>query len=205
MIDHLIRSKIKEGGAELDDRTELGKHICKRMPLHNQARLESLYKTWVVYWRLPQANGAQQQETQRQFKLRIRRRKNRLKTGVDGTVPPPQASASATVAPHDSPEEETTGESRSEVWRHRLADAGSAMAAAAGVGIVVLKGSLWQPLVSKTPFNGNALDVRAGRICGECSCDCFVGGVGYGFLDWETCRYAELFSFAQATAETGGR
>ncbi|CAN0146912.1 unnamed protein product, partial [Laminaria digitata] len=51
VIDHLIRAKIRDGGGELDDRTELGKHICKRLPLHNQARLESLYNSWVVYWR----------------------------------------------------------------------------------------------------------------------------------------------------------
>ncbi|CAN0449560.1 unnamed protein product, partial [Hapterophycus canaliculatus] len=51
VIDHLVRAKIKDGGGELDDRTELGKHICKRMPLHNQARLQALYDSWVVYWR----------------------------------------------------------------------------------------------------------------------------------------------------------
>lgn len=70
VIDHLIRSKIKRGGAELGDGTELGKHICKRMPLHNQARLEALYNSWVVYWRAPQQQHAQQQEQQRRLKLR---------------------------------------------------------------------------------------------------------------------------------------
>lgn len=86
VIDHLIRAKIKDGGSELDDRTELGKHICKRMPLHNQARLQSLYDAWVVYWRAPSQQQAQQQEQQRRLKLRIRRRRGQIKTRVDGTA-----------------------------------------------------------------------------------------------------------------------
>ena len=86
VIDHLIRAKIKDGGSELDDRTELGKHICKRMPLHNQARLQSLYDAWVVYWRAPSQQQAQQQEQQRRLKLRIRRRRGQIKTRVDSTA-----------------------------------------------------------------------------------------------------------------------
>ena len=79
VIDHLIRAKIRDGGGELDDRTELGKHICKRLPLHNQARLESLYNSWVVYWRAPRRRQQQQQKQEqrkrRRLKLGIRRRR----------------------------------------------------------------------------------------------------------------------------------
>ena len=36
IIDYLVRSKIKDGGAELDEDTALGKHIVSRFPLHMQ-------------------------------------------------------------------------------------------------------------------------------------------------------------------------
>ncbi|CAM9132961.1 unnamed protein product, partial [Phaeothamnion confervicola] len=50
IIDHIVRTKIKDGGAELDERTTLGRSIVKRMPLHNATRLAELYGLWVVYW-----------------------------------------------------------------------------------------------------------------------------------------------------------
>lgn len=150
MIDHLIRSKIKEGGSELDDRSELGKHICKRMPLHNQARLEALYNSWVVYWRVPQQQQAQQQENQRKLKLRIRRRKNRVMRRVDITsAPPPGPNAVGGGVDKVVEEEEEEGvyETRGERMRERAVEVGESLAAAARLGVVVLKGSLWQPLV----------------------------------------------------------
>jgi len=36
IIDYVVRSKIKDGGAELDEDTALGKHIVSRFPLHMQ-------------------------------------------------------------------------------------------------------------------------------------------------------------------------
>ena len=38
IIDFIVRSKIRDGGAELDENTELGVHIVKRFPLHMHAR-----------------------------------------------------------------------------------------------------------------------------------------------------------------------
>ncbi|CAM9126612.1 unnamed protein product [Chrysoparadoxa australica] len=52
VIDHVIRSKIKDGGAELDETNQvLGARISLRMPLHNQVKLTELYNMWVTYWR----------------------------------------------------------------------------------------------------------------------------------------------------------
>lgn len=50
IIDFIIRSRIRDSGAELSERAGLGKHIEMSMPLHMHARLEGLYTTWVTYW-----------------------------------------------------------------------------------------------------------------------------------------------------------
>ena len=51
IIDFLIRSKIKDGGAELDEHTELGAHIVSRFPLHMQATVNQLRYSWVRFWK----------------------------------------------------------------------------------------------------------------------------------------------------------
>ena len=52
MIDFIIRSRIRDSGAELGERTGLGKAIEHRVPLHMHARLEGLYGTWVNFWKI---------------------------------------------------------------------------------------------------------------------------------------------------------
>ena len=51
IIDFIIRSRIRDSGAELGPRTDLGKAIASRVPLHMHARLEPLYESWVLFWR----------------------------------------------------------------------------------------------------------------------------------------------------------
>jgi hypothetical protein len=51
VIDFIIRSKIKDGGAELDENTELGAHIVQRFPLHMHARLLDIRHHWVTFWK----------------------------------------------------------------------------------------------------------------------------------------------------------
>jgi hypothetical protein len=51
VIDFILRSKIKDGGAELDENTSLGQAIVQRFPLHMLTRLEDLKNSWVFFWR----------------------------------------------------------------------------------------------------------------------------------------------------------
>ena len=51
IIDFIIRSRIRDSGAELGPRTDLGKAVASRVPLHMHARLEPLYETWVLFWK----------------------------------------------------------------------------------------------------------------------------------------------------------
>eukprot|EP01034_Spumella_vulgaris_P024118 gene24118-30426_t len=51
IIDYIIRSKIIEGGAELDENTQLGRQIVQRFPLHMQSRLQDIRHSWVTFWR----------------------------------------------------------------------------------------------------------------------------------------------------------
>ena len=51
IIDHIIRLKIKDGGAGLDEDTPLGRSIVQRFPLHMHARLDSIRHVWVTFWR----------------------------------------------------------------------------------------------------------------------------------------------------------
>ena len=118
-----MRAKIKDGGSELDNRTELGKHISKRMPLHNQARLEALYNAWVVYWRVPPTPTLQQNHQQQQQRVK------------------------AAVKVETSEEEEDEYLTRSERMREKAEEAREALVATARLSLVVLKGSMWQPLV----------------------------------------------------------
>lgn len=56
IIDYILRSKIKDGGAELGEGTVLGAQIAQRFPLHMQARLDEIRHTWVTFW-LEEAPG----------------------------------------------------------------------------------------------------------------------------------------------------
>lgn len=51
IIDFIIRSKIKDGGAELGEDTALGSQITQRFPLHMQSRLGEIRHSWVTFWR----------------------------------------------------------------------------------------------------------------------------------------------------------
>lgn len=51
IIDYILRSKIKDGGAELDVHTELGKHIVQRFPLHMYSRLVDIRHSWITFWK----------------------------------------------------------------------------------------------------------------------------------------------------------
>jgi hypothetical protein len=51
IIDHIIRSKIKDGGAELDENTDLGKHVVQCFPLHMTASLDHIRHQWVTFWK----------------------------------------------------------------------------------------------------------------------------------------------------------
>jgi hypothetical protein len=52
IIDFIIRSKIKDGGAELDENSSLGQKICQRFPLHMESRLRDLRHKWIKFWKI---------------------------------------------------------------------------------------------------------------------------------------------------------
>lgn len=52
VIDFIIRSKISDGGAELDEDTPLGAFIVQRFPLHMYSRLEEIQHSWVTFWKM---------------------------------------------------------------------------------------------------------------------------------------------------------
>jgi hypothetical protein len=51
IIDYILRSRIMDGGAELDSSTDLGKFIIQRFPLHMYARLHDIRHSWVTFWK----------------------------------------------------------------------------------------------------------------------------------------------------------
>jgi hypothetical protein len=51
IIDYIVRSKIRDGGAELDESSELGKYIVQRFPLHMYSRLNEIKHSWVTFWK----------------------------------------------------------------------------------------------------------------------------------------------------------
>jgi hypothetical protein len=57
IIDYIIRSKIKDGGAELDENTFLGGQIVQRFPLHMYSKLEDIRHTWVTFWKAEKAGA----------------------------------------------------------------------------------------------------------------------------------------------------
>ncbi|CAM9303634.1 unnamed protein product, partial [Ectocarpus fasciculatus] len=54
IIDFILRSKIVDGGAELDEDTRLGQCIKSRFPLHMHERLDMLKHSWVTFWKIEQ-------------------------------------------------------------------------------------------------------------------------------------------------------
>eukprot|EP01041_Mallomonas_annulata_P000654 gene654-1266_t len=52
IIDYILRSKLIDGGAELDECTELGSRIQSRFPLHMTERLMALRHVWVTFWKM---------------------------------------------------------------------------------------------------------------------------------------------------------
>lgn len=51
VIDFIIRSRIRDSGAELGQNTDLGKMIQVRVPLHMPKKLESLHRVWFYFYR----------------------------------------------------------------------------------------------------------------------------------------------------------
>jgi hypothetical protein len=51
VIDFIIRSRIRDSGAELGQNTDLGKMIQARVPLHMHKKLDSLFNAWFYFWR----------------------------------------------------------------------------------------------------------------------------------------------------------
>ena len=52
IIEYLLCCKIRDGGAGLDEDTELGKFIQQRFPLHKSNELNNLCRKWVTFWRI---------------------------------------------------------------------------------------------------------------------------------------------------------
>ena len=60
IIDFIVRSRIRDSGAELGQATvkrpsgfdTLGKMIQARVPLHMHGKLDAIYRSWVFYWKL---------------------------------------------------------------------------------------------------------------------------------------------------------
>ena len=50
IINFILHSQVNDTGAQLGQRSKLGRHIQAHVPLHNYRRLNILYKTWVLFW-----------------------------------------------------------------------------------------------------------------------------------------------------------
>ena len=50
VIDFIIRSRLRDTGAELTQTNHLGKMILAQVPLHNEAKLTAIYNAWFHYW-----------------------------------------------------------------------------------------------------------------------------------------------------------
>jgi hypothetical protein len=48
---HILSFVSADGGAELDEHTELGKFIVQSFPLHMYARLIHIRHSWVTFWK----------------------------------------------------------------------------------------------------------------------------------------------------------
>lgn len=59
IIDYILKSKLNERGAELDEKSPLGKHIFQQFPLHMKRNLTSLRQRWVHFWKTEDGVSAQ--------------------------------------------------------------------------------------------------------------------------------------------------
>ncbi|KAG7351314.1 calcium-activated chloride channel-domain containing protein [Nitzschia inconspicua] len=63
IIDFIIGSRIRDSGAELGQRSDVGKMIQARVPLHMPRKLDSLCNDWVYYWRRERWTGGKEEKT----------------------------------------------------------------------------------------------------------------------------------------------
>ncbi|KAL3921602.1 MAG: hypothetical protein SGILL_002664, partial [Bacillariaceae sp.] len=60
IINFIIGSRIRDSGAELGQRSDVGKMIQARVPLHMPRKLDSLCNDWVFYWRRERWTGGEE-------------------------------------------------------------------------------------------------------------------------------------------------
>jgi anoctamin-10 len=63
IIDFIIGSRIRDSGAELGQRSDVGKLIQARVPLHMPRKLDSLCDAWVYFWKREHWIGGSDQES----------------------------------------------------------------------------------------------------------------------------------------------
>ncbi|KAL3915624.1 MAG: hypothetical protein SGILL_005560 [Bacillariaceae sp.] len=66
VINFIIGSRIRDSGAELGQRSDVGKMIQARVPLHMPRKLDYLCKDWVYYWRRERWTGDNKQDLEEQ-------------------------------------------------------------------------------------------------------------------------------------------
>ena len=57
LIDNILRSSSREGGADLGDGSPLGAYVTHMFPLHMLARLNELRSDWLAVWRPQRSHG----------------------------------------------------------------------------------------------------------------------------------------------------
>ena len=57
LIDHILRSSAREGGAELGTGSPLGAYVTHMFPLHMHTRLNELQSDWLMVWRPERSYG----------------------------------------------------------------------------------------------------------------------------------------------------
>lgn len=60
IIDFIIGSRIRDSGAELTQMSSVGKMIEAKVPLHMPRKLDSLYNSWVLYWKREHWTGIEE-------------------------------------------------------------------------------------------------------------------------------------------------
>jgi hypothetical protein len=63
IIDFIIGSRIRDSGAELSQTSQIGKMIEAKVPLHMPRKLDSLYNSWVCYWKREHWIGIEESST----------------------------------------------------------------------------------------------------------------------------------------------
>lgn len=66
VIDFIIGSRIRDSGAELGQRSDVGKMIQARVPLHMPQKLDSLCNDWVYYWRRQRWTGGSEKKNKKE-------------------------------------------------------------------------------------------------------------------------------------------